>query len=188
MKVRAHNPFRKFRAELGLTQLEFGNRCGVSKHAVLRLEQGMYDQPLPSVMELLIANGYDDYEVKQEYVEFQKQTRELTPRLLGHSFNMRLAGCPVGIHPLSHLRHTQGLNQTQFAKMLCISQTVVNNFETKVANQHTVPEQIINALHDNGYTGIETHMLEEWYEAHREHVINKRRPKLIEVESEAANA
>jgi DNA-binding XRE family transcriptional regulator len=180
MTVREDNPFRKFRTELGISQTEFAKRAGVSKHAILRLEQGMYDKPLPSVVEYVTSQSdLTNYSLLKDYEYFQQATRQDNELIFG-AMALRLMNCPVGTHPLTYLRDLQGLNQTELAKRLCISQTVINNFESKPATQHTVPLQLLHALRDNGYKHSALVALEEWYEAYRNRLVKNNAVKLVE--------
>lgn len=167
MTIRESNPFRKFRTELGISQTEFGKLCGVSKHAILRLEQGAYDRPLPAVMDYILGvSDISAYSLVDDYEEFQKAVRQQDPLIFG-PMALSLMNKPRRAHPLTYLRNLQHLNQTELAKKLCISQTVINNFEIKYTTQHTVPKQLLQALKDNGYQHSALQALEDWYEAFR---------------------
>jgi DNA-binding XRE family transcriptional regulator len=180
MSVREDNPFRRFRTELGLSQKDFAKKCGVSKHAVLRLEQGMYDRPLPAVMQYIVENSdLSYYALVADYEDFQKAVSSESELIFG-PMALNLMNCPRGTHPLTFLRNKYGYNQTSLAKALCISQTVVNNFEAKYVTQHTVPRQLLDALRDNGYKHSALVALEEWYEAYRNHKVRSNPVKLVE--------
>lgn len=179
MRVREDNPFRKFRNELGLSQTAFGKSAGVSKHAILRLEQGMYDKPLPSVVEFVVSNSdLTHYQISEAYTSFQRAVREEDHLIFG-AMALRLQSCPRGQHPLTYLRNLQGLNQTELCKRLCISQTVINNFELKWQTQHTVPKQLLDALRDNGYHTSALVALEDWYEAFRRSQLTAHQVRLV---------
>lgn len=179
MRVREDNPFRKFRNELGLSQTAFGKNAGVSKHAILRLEQGMYDKPLPSVVEYVTSiSDLTHYQLSEQYAHYQRAVRNEEPMIFG-SMNLRLQSCPRKVHPLTYLRELQNLNQTELCKRLCISQTVINNFELKWQTQHTVPKQLLDALRDNGYGSIDLTALEDWYEAFRRSQLDQHQVRLI---------
>lgn len=167
MSIRESNPFRKFRTELGISQTEFGKLCGVSKHAILRLEQGAYDRPLPAVMDYILSvSDILPYTLVDDYHDYQKAVRQQDPLIFGN-MALNLMNKPRRQHPLTYLRNLQNLNQTELAKQLCISQTVINNFELKYMTQHTVPKQLLQALEDNGYHHSALQALEDWYEAYR---------------------
>jgi DNA-binding XRE family transcriptional regulator len=180
MSVRESNPFRKFRTELGISQTEFGKKCNVSKHAILRLEQGAYDKPLPAVVEYVLANtDLNHATLLNDYEAFQKAVRAEEPLIFGN-MALDLMSKPRTQHPLTYLRRKYDLNQTELAKKLCVSQTVINNFEGKWQTQHTVPRQLLDALSDNGYKHSALVALEEWYEAFRTTSLSQVGVKLVE--------
>lgn len=171
MTVRVSNPFRRLRLELDISQHELGKRAGLSKHAVLRSEQGMYDRPLPTLL-LFFSREFNISEVElvKEYTEFQIATREDNARLLG-DISHYLDCKPTYAHPLTYLRRMQGMNLTVLAKRLCISQSVLDTFEKRPINQHTVPEQLIVALQDADYSEEETNTLCRHYENYRRYLV-----------------
>lgn len=174
------NPFRRLRAKEGISQYELAARAGVSKHAILRLEQGMYDKPLPTVLDYFLENfRVSEKDLLSDYSDFQIAVREENARLLGDIAN--LIDLPVGTHPLTFLREHAQLNLTELAKKLCISQTVVFNFENRAVTQHSVPSQLIHALHDADYTQEETDLLVNSYMEYRNHLIKTQGVKLVNV-------
>ena len=171
------NPFRDIRLRTGLSQYELAKRIGVSKHAVLRLEQGMYDRPLPKIVNYFTEkHNVARVSLINEYETFQVATREDNGRFLGSfRFNER----PVDEHPLVFLRNRVRLNPTQVAKALCLSQTVVVYFEKRFIHQHTVPEQFVMALRDCGYTEQETDYFETEYDTYRSFMVKSQGLKVI---------
>lgn len=184
MTVRQSNPFRKIRTEQGLSQYELAKRAGVSKHAVLRLEQGMYDKPLPSVVSYCLRTTEVVHtQLLEDYVSFQVAVREDNSRLLGNILE-RLEDwsdthAPVGKHPLTYLREREHLNTTQLAKCLCVSQTIISNFEKHPVQQHSVPAQLTIALQDADYTEEETDGLTKAYNTYRDSIIEGHELKLL---------
>lgn len=173
------NPFKDIRLRANLSQYEVARRSGVTKHAVLRLEQGMYADPLPTLVDYFVSNyPITQSQLLQDYEDFQVATRESNTRLLGDFDDLEIA-CPVGEHPLTYLRERMGYNPTQLAKMLCLSQTVISYFEKRSIHQHSVPEQLINALHDADYTEQETKVLENCYETYRLRLVKTQDVRLV---------
>lgn len=176
------NPFRALRERQGISQYELARRVGISKHAILRLEQGMYAQPLPAVVNYFLGYFPKLYSspsrLIQEYENFQIETRQYNSRLIG-DIHTDLTSLPVGTHPLTYLRENYGLNLTEFAKKLCIAQNVVFYFEKRSIHQHTVPDQLVHALWDADYTEAETDHLAEAYAGYREWITENRNFKLV---------
>jgi transcriptional regulator with XRE-family HTH domain len=168
MSTSDHNPFRELRTRQGISQYELARRAGISKHAILRLEQGCYAEPLPSVLEYFLKYfDIPQYKLLEQYREFQYNIRFSNALLLGDSLTERLLSCPVGLHPLTYLREGVGLNPTQLAKALCISQSTIVYFEKSSIHQKTVPNQLMGALHDAEYTMEDTDSLVLRYHEYR---------------------
>lgn len=179
MTVRIINPFRRLRLAEGLSQTDLAKRAGLSKHAVLRSEQGMYDKPLPSLVSYFTENhNVSHASINSEYAEFQIAKREANSRLLGDITHL-LDSKPSHAHPLTYLRRIQGMNLTELAKRLCISQSVLDTFEKKPVNQHTVPTQLIVALQDADYSEDETNKLCLSYEHFRESLVKSQNVRLV---------
>jgi len=167
MTTTARNPFRELRLKQGISQYDLAHRAHISKHAVLRLEQGCYEKPLPSIINYFIGfyPNLTNYGLTAAYEEFQYETRKSHAGLLGPL--TQLIDCPVGIHPLVWLRTNYGYNPTSLAKALCISQSTIVYFERKSVHQHSVPAQLLRALHDADYTTQETDYLVRAYDRYR---------------------
>lgn len=176
------NPFRDLRTRQGISQYELARRVGCTKHAILRLEQGMFENPLPVVVGYFLSTeNVSQGSLYSGYQSFQIATREANARFLGPINDERLADCPATTHPLTWLRAQQRpeMSLTEVAKRLCISQSVVGYFEKRSVHQHTVPEQLITALHDADYTEAETDALSDAYCAYRSALVKARPLTLV---------
>lgn len=157
------NVFLKLRNKSGMSHVTFGKEVHVSKQALIRLEQGMFETPLVPVMEYWERKGYSQMAMLDEYEQFQEVTRRSNHLLLGPDLHIDLTS---HVHPLEQLRKRvstpgQGisapvgryaeLNKTQFAKRLCIPQSTVQRWETTWHSQKTVPKCIQLALMQAGY-------------------------------------
>lgn len=177
------NPFKLIRIHAGLSQQNLANKVGISKHAVLRSEQGMYVEPLPSLLNYMCNNfPVGRLTLIQQYERFQVYTRETSGRLLGdmeseldtwHTYlhSSPTALSPYQLHPLVWLRTIRGYNPTSLAKAICVNQTVVNYFEKNSINQRTIPEQLTHALKDCGYEDDELASLADAYSVYREFLL-----------------
>lgn len=177
---RGGNPFRHLRELQGISQYELGRRLGISKHAILRLEQGMYANPLPAVINYFTQSfpSLTPPQLINDYNEFQIETRQRNARLLGDILD-ELPNRPVGMHPLTYLRTSRNLNLTEFAKLLCLAQNTIYYFENRSINQKIVPEHLIHALHDADYTEQETDAFEEAYAKFRQELLSRQNLHLI---------
>lgn len=185
------NPFKLIRVHAGLSQQALANKVGISKHAVLRSEQGMYVEPLPSLLNYLCKHfPVGRIEVIQQYERFQVHTREASGRLLGDmeseldKWYTYLRSSPTTLntyqlHPLVWLRTIRGYNPTSLAKAICVNQTVVNYFEKNSINQRTVPEQLTHALKDCGYNDDELASFTDCYRTYREFLLGQQKFKVV---------
>lgn len=173
------NPFRSIRIQAQLTQALLAKKAGVSKHAVLRLEQGMFPDPLPKLLNYYVDTfNVSRLSLIKEYSQFQIRQRERAGKLLGEDLQSALFlwanSAAYGMHPLTYLRLScrPVLNPTELAKRLCISQTVVTYFEKNPVSQKTVPVQLLQALQQAGYEDQDIYALEQAYATFRVTTIN----------------
>jgi DNA-binding XRE family transcriptional regulator len=161
-----NNPFREIRLVKQLTIMHIADAANVTKHNVIRTEQGMSIQPPPTLLNYFVETfPVSRLEMINQYEKFQVHQRSLKPRILGN-----LRSYSPGVHPFIWLRHNYGYNPTSLAKALCLNQTVVVYFESNPIKQQTVPAQIVNALKDNGYNDEELNILNENYQSYRDHL------------------
>ena len=113
------NPFRNLRIKEGISQYELARRVGLSKHAILRLEQGCFAEPLPTIINYFteahgnFAKPVSRSYLLEEYRNFQYHVRRSNAGCLGYDLTLTLPVLPVGIHPLTYLREGHGINPTQ---------------------------------------------------------------------------
>lgn len=170
------NPFKDLRLRVGISQYELARRIKITKHAILRLEQGMYESPLPTVVTYWLDTipGLSRSQLLNQYEQFQIATREKNGRFLG---DFDFTNLHTSQHPLTWLRERcrPALNVTQVAKALCISQPIVYYFERKAINQKTIPEQVVNALLDCGYSSDELTSFENAYAIYRHQFLKRQK-------------
>lgn len=163
------NPFTKIRLAGDHTVQSFADACGVSKQALIRLEQGTYNNPLPAVLTYVTDNlDYMYLSVQDDYEAFQWDQRSRYRRLLG-DFPVVF---PRDIHPLRYLREVQQLNVTELSKALCFPQSTLAHWEKHPRLQQTVPKQLLVILRGIGYSVDELSFLMAAYDAYRKGIIN----------------
>jgi transcriptional regulator with XRE-family HTH domain len=109
------NPFKELRNSSGFSQALLAKKIGVSKHAILRLEQGMFPEPLPKVLNWFAANyPVSPADLRADYAEFQFETRQVNGRVFGTIYMARF-NVPSK-HPFITLRGA--INPTRAAKLL----------------------------------------------------------------------
>lgn len=164
------NPFKRIRENQKLSQAQLADKIGCTKHAILRLEQGMFTTPLPVVLEFFADNYHvPKLALLQQYEEFQIHTRATNGKLLGEFVIDLLHWNYDHGNPLDYLLKVHGYNPTSFAKALCINQKVVSMFlQGTPVGKITVPEQITSSLRDAGYSEDDTEMLCRKYKTYRD--------------------
>lgn len=155
-----------------------------TKHALIRLEQGLYDRPLPTVVQFWLSEGRFLPGVKQSdiriteltlidgYEEFQDETRRRNYRYFGDGFN-HLTYSASSPHPciqLEDIARSLGLpcSEIGIAKSLCVPQSTLNLWKRKYRTQQTVPKTVQSALMQIGYTRFEVKAFNDGYILWRE--------------------
>src|SRR6478735_12682537 len=81
--TRIINPLKETRLHAGMTQKYLATQTGMTPHAILRYEQGLYEDLSPK-LSLFISEHLDmlPSQVEKQYHDFQKQRRTLTSQFL----------------------------------------------------------------------------------------------------------
>jgi len=131
------NPYRQARLSQKLSQADVAKRTGISRLSVLRLEQGLFAEPLGKVS---LALGLDHSEIRDEYFAWQHTVRENLAPLP-----------PVGNFDFLTWRIRNWPSQANFCTSLCVSQSTLHRFESAYPYAK-LPGQIAEALLDAGLT------------------------------------
>lgn len=163
------NPLREVRLQESLGLQEMADLIGISKQALIRLEQGTYDTILPVVLEyyrdnfhlseLALMDGYESFQEKQRARHFHY----FGPTLVPEALNIRE-------HPLRILRRLINVTPTEVAKDLCLPHATLTYFERKAKQQKSVPKSLINVLHEIGYSTSQINEFHRAYDKYREYV------------------
>lgn len=159
------NPITEQRNELGLSHEVFANKVGCTKQAIIRLEQGCYEQILPAVLLFLVNDiGCNELSLVDAYEGFREDTRKQHYRYFGDfapdTFSTLL-------HPFICLRHNVNASTTKVAKDLCLSQATLSHWEKHWKTQQSVPKSFVNCLKEIGYNDFEIHSLRKAYKEFR---------------------
>lgn len=157
------NIFKELREAQHLSHQALANKCYVSKLALIRLEQGCFSDPLPSVIDYYVNRGESELRLRDAYIEFQQATRRRYYLLFGESLDFDLS---LPQHPLRQLR--KGINPTDLSKRLCLPQATIEHFEKKWKTQQSVPKQLCAALSELGYRQHDIEGFKRNYKAWRE--------------------
>jgi DNA-binding XRE family transcriptional regulator len=153
------NPFRALRLLCNLTLDDLAGVAYVSRQALIRLEQGTYWEPLPTVIDYW-TKYYQSYpglrdrtvtmaSLQDSYLYYQEQQRKRHH----HYFGPELAiDCTTYKHPLRQLKEFEDYTTTQVSKALCLPQATLQHWEKKWATQQTVPSHFQTVLGEVGYS------------------------------------
>lgn len=190
------NPYRECREHLDLTLMQVASSAGISKQALIRLEQGVPVTPVDAVTLFYLDRREDlNYsDLVNVYEKFQKEMRYRHSRIFGDIPTLATFAQPhnLPIHPFELLLTTQWtnpetgehlgpLNNTEFAKLLCFPQSVSDHWLNKVNRQQSVPKQLIAVLHQAGYSNDELTVLSNAYTNHRNYVVHGQDPIVSDV-------
>lgn len=162
------NPFKELRETHNFTVELMAAKIGITKQALIRLEQGTYAEPLPTALTYCAsAFPISEYELTLRYEAYQIAQRQKNRRYFGDFKDFHSE-----VHPMRLLRGTT--NPTQVAKDLCIPQATLTYFERNVVQQKSVPKVIVNVMHEIGYSDAEISYFKEAYEVYRQRLVAKR--------------
>lgn len=171
-KVLGLNPFKDLRAQSDLTLEHLAHNIGISKQALIRLEQGTFSDPLPTALNYFATNFHlSELELIQRYEAYQHAQREAHERYFG-DVRLRLNDADVLMHPLRILRGKR--TPTQVSKDLCIPQATLVYFERNVVQQKSVPKMLTKVMREIGHYKSEVDAFIVSYEFHRNVVITQR--------------
>ncbi len=171
------NPFKRIRLEEDLTIVELAKRTGITKQALIRLEQGTFPEALPTALQYFSANFHlSELELHNEYKAYQHSVRASHPRYFGDvRTKLESPLDPENItqsHPLRLLRGP--VSPTVVAKDLCIPQATLVYFERNVIQQKSVPKILITVMREVGHFKSETDALIASYDLYRKALVTYR--------------
>jgi len=145
------SPWAARRRATGFSQQRVAGYLGVSRHMVLRMEQGLFSDP-PHVQELAILYDSDASTLNMEYHEYVARQREQFAQQ-HPDFRTVLKNYTDIEHPLVHYREVIGVSQIGFCRGLCLHPDPVRDYEMQA--QRGIPKQLIVACNaiswDYGY-------------------------------------
>lgn len=162
--IATENPLKKIRTSLDLTIDQVAYRAGVSKQFIIKSEQAVYTEPSASLVafygELV---DLDVVEIEQEYYLFQRETRRANYGRLIEPWAFTAALGEVG-HPFINWRMLSGVSSAAgLCKLFCVHPAVLNKFENRSYLIAGVPEGLVSALLEAGYSANTLDALEKAY-------------------------
>ncbi len=134
-----------------------------SRQALIRLEQGCFESPLPVAVDFWVKNAdrYDlgivtEGRLMGDYETYQDAIRQRHRHFFGELLEVHTE--LNNPHPLRQLRNRSyggmGCSVTEVAKALCINQSTLQHWEKKWRTQKSVPRAFLEVLVALGYTAF----------------------------------
>lgn len=139
------HPWAFRRKSLRITQLGLAVQLDVTRHMVLRLEQGLFPHPPSNLLvKLGVLWKVDTSVLRQEYSDYQHNSRK---HFRDNYTNFdHLWNYEGETHPLQYWREEQELSRIGFCKGLCLHESGINDYE-KNKMRH-IPVQLTEALEE----------------------------------------
>ena len=166
------NIFTSLRESIGLSHAELGYKMFTTKQSLIRLEQGLFESPLPAALDFWVDNytGVTYSSLVDQYENYQ----DLMRKRHHHFFNVpvvpyayELKGRVGDPHPLKQLRQRcyggTGASVTEVAKALCVNQATLQYWEKRWRSQKSVPKSFNGALLSIGYNHNDLVLMNSWY-------------------------
>jgi hypothetical protein len=144
------NPFKELREAKGWDITTLSEQSLIDRKALSRAEDGMYANPLPSLVDFWVKNGPMTYtEILANYEDFQTTQRKTHTWYFGRNLHFQITNAE---HPLRQLRRRRAVELTQFCRDLCLPLDTIQFFEKKWRTYQSVPKSLQEVLNINGYT------------------------------------
>lgn len=183
------NYLTTLRQELNLSHDKFGSPLGLTKHAIIRLEQGTVARIPDCIVDFWSDRGINEHYLEGTYESFRQATRQHYQFLFGE--DLEVLTIKGSVHPLKQLRAPNrdvrfgvtsstpnsstpvgksplSLSIMQVAKMMAIPQSPLQYWETRWRLQKSVPKSFAEALVDMGYKSSAINHFIEQYSQWRE--------------------
>lgn len=148
------NLLKQLRHQLNLTQAELAKETGMSSAAIMKYEQGLYENPSPKLLSYLASQSETSVEkILLSYNEFQEHTRRYASRYLAHAYLAQTELLRLRTnnrHPFQTWRSDllNSSSRMKFCKLLAINPAVVLAYER--GDSPKMPPMIRNALYTAG--------------------------------------
>ena len=165
------NYLKIIRERENITLEAMAAKCGITKQALIRVEQGTYERILPSVLDHYVYNlGYSELALVDQYEAFQHLMRGEHKLYFGPNLETNPL---IDLHPFRQLRGLKDATPTEVAKNLCIPQATIVHWEKHIRQQQSVPKCIVNVLDEIGYKKSQISSLIDSYATYRQAQLGK---------------
>lgn len=157
--ITMQNPLKFARESLGMSQKELADYAGMTPGAVLKYEQGLYEEPSVTLVEALneLQTFVVDYKTMSKAYSLWRNNHRLGADL--KPLHMLALSFKNDSHPLVQYRRAVGLVSAQsFCVLLCLHPAVVRRYEGGKARN--MPRQVKDALFLGGLSHTEISIIE----------------------------
>lgn len=156
------NPLKSLRAACGWTQEQLAEQAGVTRQFVIRAEQAVYSTVPVGLVETMLYDlhendateaelyGADTADIGALYLRYQRAVRKQQYGALNPFYPFDLPG---HVHPFVEWRKYSGIDsRIGVSKRFCVHPAVIFKFEKQPHLMQHVPEDLLTALRDSGYS------------------------------------
>lgn len=143
------NPLRALRLAQGWSQAELAEFAGITRHAVLRTEQGVYSLPPPAILSVFSQRipGSSIPYLEKAYTEWQTKKRRCAGILFPDAPLVALSATSSEF--LNWRTFSLGMtSRMEFCRVFCVHPAVVEKYEKR--KQFHMPDQLATALKEAG--------------------------------------
>lgn len=163
------NPLKRERLLRSLTLEALALKTGVSRMTIIRTEQGLYNVPSDRLLTFLSPDSaVRRTGLQAEYQVWRKGRREASYGVLPDAGGFNA----IEAHPFVAWRESAALNQNQVAKAFCIHRATLYKFESQPHLLNDVPEDILEALIQSGYSTVTLQALRSAFSSYKTQVAN----------------
>lgn len=158
------NPIKVRREQLNysINQLEY--QSGIHRQVIIRAEQGCYAKIPPRLLSYLLARTGDGTpHLTNDYIAWVAEKRR-------DSFGKLPEQLPPFVeyrHPFIHWRQEAELSRAAVCTYFCINLATLARFERQYLICQSVPQQLVTALVQSGYSGHLINELRDQYDLYR---------------------
>lgn len=143
------NPLKALRLQAGWTQIDLADMAGITRHAVLRTEQGVYALPPPSILSVFTSRlpHLNTLALEESYRIWQTKARRRAGLLFPDA--PLVSPDATGRQFLNWRTFSLGItSRMELCRLLCVHPAVVEKYEK--GQQHSMPDQLFQALRESG--------------------------------------
>lgn len=180
------NPLKSLREANELTLDQVAHLSGVTPHAVLKSEKGVYELPSQKLLDFFLDNDNQLFWTEAQIIHDYKSFRVFTRQSSGpysqvswtlskpdsHSsqliFPIELLPINPNKNPFTAYREYYVRSKSQVSNCLCLHPTIIHKLELQPEKYQTLPKQFLEATADAGYTMAWQAHLADWFNQYKQ--------------------